>query len=384
MDLSTIVDKAREIAHEVTLNEVVTADSQGVWVQKTMEALMQSKLTGLVAPSDCGGMGHGLFALTRVCEELGKAYASAGLCFGMHCVGTAVIASKATQWQKESYLQPIAEGKHLTTLALSEPGTGSHFYFPQTALLALSEDEFIITGGKSFVTNGGRAHSYVISTMAASEDAGPGQFSCAILDENSLGMQWGKKWDGLGMRGNSSISLNLNNIHITSKHILGQKGDQLWYVFNVVAPYFLMAMAGTYLGIAESAIQEAKSVLLTRHYTFNGSSLSHVSILQHRLGTLWAKVESTRRLIYSAAMGGDSGATDAVLSILAAKAEVAKCAVDTVNEAMTIAGGIGYQQNARLGLLLRDARAADVMSPTTDLLYTWIGRSLLDLPLLSE
>jgi hypothetical protein len=32
--------------------------------------------------------------------------------------------------------------------------------------------------------------------------------------------------------------------------------------------------------------------------------------------------------------------------------------------------------------LPRDARAADVMSPTTDLLYSWIGRALLDLPLL--
>ncbi|WP_031525474.1 acyl-CoA dehydrogenase family protein [Dyadobacter crusticola] len=384
MDVNAVINKAREIALEVTLNEAALADANGTWVQNTIEALMQSRLTGLVVPSELGGMGQGLFALTRVCEELGKAYASAGLCFGMHCVGTAVIAAKATPWQKDNYLRPIAEGKHLTTLALSEPGTGSHFYFPQTALLSLTNDEFLITGAKSFVTNGGKAHSYVISTMAASDDAGPGQFSCAVLDENSPGMQWGKQWDGLGMRGNSSIALNLNNIHITSKHILGEKGDQLWYIFNVVAPYFLMAMAGTYLGIAESAIQEAKSVLLTRYYTYNGSSLSHVSILQHRLGTLWAKVESTRRLIYHAAMAGDSGAADAVLNILAAKAEVAKCAVDTVNEAMTIAGGIGYQQNGRLGLLLRDARAADVMSPTTDLLYTWIGRSLLELPLLSE
>ncbi len=89
-------------------------------------------------------------------------------------------------------------------------------------------------------------------------------------------------------------------------------------------------------------------------------------------------------VVYHAAVAGDQNHPEAVLSILAAKAQVAKCAVDTVNEAMTIAGGIGYQQNSRLGLLLRDARAAHVMSPTTDLLYTWIGRSLLELPLLAD
>ncbi|WP_231082431.1 acyl-CoA dehydrogenase family protein, partial [Staphylococcus aureus] len=85
-------------------------------------------LMGLVFPAECGGLGQGLFALARICEELGKSYASVGLCYGMHCVGTAVIAAKATPWQKEHYLEPIAAGRHITTLALSEPGTGAHFY----------------------------------------------------------------------------------------------------------------------------------------------------------------------------------------------------------------------------------------------------------------
>jgi len=106
--------------------------------------------------------------------------------------------------------------------------------------------------------------------------------------------------------------------------------------------------------------------------------------LQHRLGTLWAYVERTRRLIYHAAIAGDKGDTDAVTLILAAKAEVAHCAVDVVNEAMTLAGGIGYRENSLLGMYLRDARAAHVMSPTTDILYTWLGRALLDQPILSD
>jgi alkylation response protein AidB-like acyl-CoA dehydrogenase len=186
------------------------------------------------------------------------------------------------------------------------------------------------------------------------------------------------------MRGNSSKALQLKNVPITSNHILGEKGDQLWYVFNVVAPYFLTAMAGTYLGIAVRALEEATATLARRVYTHNGSSLAQVSILQHRLGMLWAKVERTRQLTYSAASLGDKGSESATLSILSAKAEVACCAVDTVNEAMTLAGGIGYQSSGLLGMLMRDARAAHVMAPTTDILYTWVGRALLDQPLLSD
>ncbi|MEJ7646216.1 MAG: acyl-CoA dehydrogenase family protein [Chryseolinea sp.] len=383
-ELNVLINQAVDIADAVISKEYQNADLKGEWVAKSMQALQHSKLTGLVVPKEVGGHGQGLYALARICEVLGKSYSSAGLCFGMHCVGTAVIAAKATQWQKEAYLEPIAQGKHITTLALSEPGTGAHFYFPQTSLIPVENDSFLINGGKTFVTNGAHADSYVISTMAASEDASAEQFSCVILNENTQGMQWGKEWDGLGMRGNSSRALKLANVSVNTKHILGERGDQLWYVFNVVAPYFLIAMSGTYLGIAERALGEARNILLNRIYSHNGTQLAQVTILQHRLGVLWARVERTRALIHHAAHLGDSGASNAVPAIISAKAEVAGCCVDTVNDVMTLAGGIGYQNNSLLAMLLRDARASHVMSPTTDLLYTWLGRAILDQPLLSE
>ena len=382
--MSDLVSQAQEIAADVVEKEREVADEKGLWVKASMDALKSKGLTSLLAPEECGGMGLGLSALSRICETLGKSYSSVGLCFGMHCVGTAVIAAKATAWQKENYLTPIAQGKHLTSLALSEKGTGAHFYIPQTTLMPISEDSFLVNGEKTFVTNGGQVDSYVLSTMGASEDASPDQFSCIVLDENTSGMQWGKEWDGLGMRGNSSKSLKLANLTIGAKHILGEQGDQLWYVFNVVAPYFLIAMSSTYLGIAARALEEAKLTMQRRVYAHNGTSLAQVSVLQHRLGALWARVERTRTLIYQAAQMGDAGDAQAIPSILAAKAEVASCCVDTVNDVMTLAGGIGYENNSLLGMLLRDARAAHIMTPTTDILYTWIGRTLLDQPLLSE
>lgn len=383
-ELAQLIQTATEIATGIAAKEALVADREGRWVAQTMEALKEARLTGLVVPTENGGLGGGLYALVRISEELGKAYSSAGLCFGMHCVGTAVIAAKATNWQKETYLAPIAQGQHITSLALSEPGTGAHFYFPQTSLLPLSEDEFLVSGTKTFITNGGHADSYVVSTLGAAEDAAPDQFSCIVLDAGKRGIVWGEEWCGLGMRGNSSRSATLNEVSVSGKHILGENGDQLWYIFNVVAPYFLMSMAGTYLGIAEAALLEAKNSLSKRIYMHNGTGLAQVSVLQHRLGSLWANVERTRRLIYHAAMAGDNGEAEAIPYLLAAKAEVGHCVVDVVNEAMTLAGGIGYRENGVLGMYLRDARAAHVMSPTTDLLYTWLGRALLDQPILSD
>lgn len=69
---------------------------------------------------------------------------------------------------------------------------------------------------------------------------------------------------------------------------------------------------------------------------------------------------------------------------MSAKAEVADCVVQLVNESMTLNGGIGYRKGSNLHRMLRDARACHLMSPTTDILRVWIGRALLGQPLLAD
>jgi len=90
----------------------------------------------------------------------------------------------------------------------------------------------------------------------------------------------------------------------------------------------------------------------------------------------------SRALVREAARRGDGAHPEALPFILAAKADAAETAVRLTNEAMTLCGGAAYRANSRVARLLRDARAAHVMTPTTDLLKLWTGRSLLGLPLL--
>jgi alkylation response protein AidB-like acyl-CoA dehydrogenase len=294
-----------------------------------------------------------------------------------------VIAAKPTERQTKQFLEPIAAGEHLTTLALSEPGTGAQFWLPQTAA-RWTDTGLRIDGQKSFVTNGSRADSYVVSTVATDPDAPLGDFSCVLVPGDAPGLTWLEEWNGIGMRGNSSRRLELGDVRVGGDHLLGSQGDQIWYVFEVVAPYFLMAMAGTYLGVAQASLDEAAAHLTRRRHSHTGRALAAETVLQHRLGTLWAQVERTRRLVHWAAEEGDAGGPQALAALASAKAEVADCAVGVANEAMTLVGGMGYRDRSPLERHLRDARAAHVMSPTTDILRSWTGRAVLGLPLLGE
>jgi alkylation response protein AidB-like acyl-CoA dehydrogenase len=370
------------VAEHVVAPNALQWDRAGQWPEPAIRALQDEGLAGLVVARQHGGHGGGLAALLRLCEVIGERDASTGLCFGMHCVATACIAAKATDEQVERLLRPIAQGKHWTTLALSEPGTGSHFYLPQTTMEP-GPDGYTLNGTKAFVTNGGHADSYVVSTVP-SDAASAGHFSMVLVPAESLEGAWGKPWTGWGMRANSSRDVMLRDVKVALNNRLGAEGDQLWYVFHVVAPHFLMAMAGTYLGVASRAFHLARTHLTRRSYAHTGQSLSEVQVLQHRVGELWARLQRVRQLCYWAAEEADGGGPDALPALCCAKAEVGGAAVDIVNDCMTLLGGAGYREDAEISKLLRDARAAHVMSPTTDILYTWAGRALLDLPILGR
>ncbi|NDV89049.1 acyl-CoA dehydrogenase [Aurantimonas aggregata] len=370
---------ASDVAERVLAPQAEEIDRDARWPREGMQALAEAGLLGLLVPERLGGHGQGLHALAEIAEVLGRACSSTAMCFAMHCVGTAVIAAKATPDQERRFLRPIAEGRHVTTLALSEPGTGSHFYLPRSTFDPDGES-YVVNGKKSFITNGGHADSYVLSAVAPGSELDPGTFTCLLVEAGSAGLDWGAPWSGLGMRGNSSRAAGLNRISVPKANLLGEEGDQIWYIFEVVAPYFLTAMAGVYIGIGQAALDLSVAHISGHKFSHTTARLAENPAIVEQIADMWARLERARRLLHYAARLGDAGSPEAATAIFASKIDVADAAVALTNSAMQLVGGRGYQADGQLSRLLRDAQAAHVMSPTTHLLKSWLGRSVLGLP----
>lgn len=383
--LSIQLLKLRALAEDLTWEHVTPrsqqVDAEYAWPEHSMRALAAAGLLGLHVPRRLGGQQQGLLALAVISETIASGCASSAICYAMHCVGTAVIVAKATKYHEERYLHPIAEGRHITTLALSEAGTGVHFYLPQTEL-DRQDHEFLVRGTEQFVTNGGHADSYVLSTKTSIPGAEADEFSCLLVDAGVPGMTWLDPWHGFGMRGSASRGLRLDQVRVPVENLLGREGDEIWYVFEVVTPYFLIAMAGTYLGVARAALDIVLQHLRSRRHEHSARPLAEEQLLQYKVAEMWTAVEKTRGLVYHAAHLGDLGDQNATAALMAAKADAADMSVWVTNQAMTCCGGIAYRENSVLARPVRDARASHVMSPTTDVLKVWLGRSLLGLPLL--
>ena len=162
------------------------------------------------------------------------------------------------------------------------------------------------------------------------------------------------------------------------------QGHLLWYTFNVVMPYFLVAMGGNFLGVGSSALEEARKHMIHRYHNHTGISLAQTSAVQQRLASRWSSLGRTQQLIHHVARNFDAGEPDALITLMASEAEVADCVVMMVNAAMTTTGGIGYRKGSTLRRMLRDVRACHRMLPTMDMLRVWFWRALPGQPLLAD
>ncbi len=72
---------------------------------------------------------------------------------------------------------------------------------------------------------------------------------------------------------------------------------------------------------------------------------------------------------------------DASLRVLECKAATGETANEVLDLAMRVCGGAAFRKEVGVERFFRDARAAGVMAPTTDVLYDFIGKAVCGLPL---
>ena len=72
---------------------------------------------------------------------------------------------------------------------------------------------------------------------------------------------------------------------------------------------------------------------------------------------------------------------DAVLRVLESKAAAGDTASEVTDLAMRVCGGAAFRKEVGVERVFRDARAALVMAPTTDVLYDFIGKAVCNMPL---
>jgi alkylation response protein AidB-like acyl-CoA dehydrogenase len=366
---------AQHLAESVLRPAAAAADRERRYPRENLQALGEAGLLGLLVPESSGGRSGSLADVAAVCEPLGWGCASTALCFLMHSCGCALLAAKATPEQAERWLRPAARGEALATLAFSERVTGAQFYQPDLHVTRANHG-FRLAGRKSFVTSGGQAQLYPV-LVQASADAG---LAILVVTPDLAGVQFEGSWDGLGLAGNSSIGLVLNDVSVPDANLLGAEGDGMTLVFTVVAPTFLIGLAAVNIGIAQAALEAAVAHAKERHYA-NGAGLAEVPVVQDYLAEMSLRTQAARQLVREAARAATAGEDTALPLVMQAKVAATEAAAAVTTLAMRVGGGIAYSRQLALERHWRDAHAGAVMAPTNEVLKGWLGKLLTGLPL---
>jgi alkylation response protein AidB-like acyl-CoA dehydrogenase len=276
--------------------------------------------------------------------------------------------------------EAVARGAHLTTLALSEVGSRSHFWAPQGTASG-HNGQVRLDAHKSWVTSAAEADSYVWSSRPLAAD---GPMTLWLVPARADGLTRPAGFDGLGLRGNGSTPVTASGVMVQSEAMLGSDGAGLDYALTLVLPTFQVLSAAFSLGVMEAATAETAAYLTATRLDHLDRSLAQQQSVRIDFARMRLETDRTRALLHVTLAALEAQSLDAMLRVLEVKAAASEAALLVTDLAMKVCGGAAFRKELGIERRFRDARAARVMAPTTDALLDFIGRTTLGLPLFEE
>jgi len=373
------VSAASKIATEVLLPNAADVDAKGRYPAESLKALADAGLFGLCLRGDIGGMGEGMRAFAGVVEELSGVCASTAMVYVMHVAASQAIATSSTLGDRDSILREIAGGKHLTTLAFSERGSRSQFWAP-VSKLEERNGHYRTSASKSWVTAAGHADSYV-STSQTPNAVSHLESTVYLVRTKAEGVRVTSAFNGLGLRGNDSAPVSLEQIRINKADLISAPGEGPKVVLEVVLPWFAIGSAAMANGLCRAAVQRTTEHLISTGFEHDGSKLCDLPNLRARLAEMSVRTEQSRSLLGHTLDQIESPSEVTPLFVLQTRLAALQAAVDVTDLAMKTCGGAAFSRHLGIERLFRDSRAGWVMAPTVDHLNDFIGRALTGLPL---
>ena len=150
---------------------------------------------GMHYPESCAGADYGCLENVLVVEEFCRRDSSIGTALMLCDFASETVLRRGTDEQKQRYLTPIAEGREIFGGAITEPDHGSDI--TRMATTAVRDgDVWVINGVKTFITNGGIAHNYMVLCQTDEEAGYKGQ-SMILVPGDAPGLEIadvGRRW----------------------------------------------------------------------------------------------------------------------------------------------------------------------------------------------
>jgi alkylation response protein AidB-like acyl-CoA dehydrogenase len=341
---------------------------------------------GIPIPEDEGGAGMDTLAYAIAIEEIGRVWGSLGLIVAAHTsLGCGPLHLAGTKEQKDRYLVPMAGGQVIGAYGLTEPGAGSDAGGTRTTARWEGEGgadfepgssgEWVIDGGKRFITNAGQAGTYIITARTGSKDDGNAEISAFILPADTPGFRVVRIEDKLGLHASATGELAFDRCRIPSENLLGERGDG-FRTFLKILDGGRISIGALALGIAQGAYDASVPYAQTRQQF--GKPIGAFQGVAFMIADMATEIEAARALVWKSAWLKDQGRD---YSLVAAQAKLFASEVSSrvTNNAIQVHGGYGYVTEYPVERYLRDAKLTEIGEGTSQVQRLVIARRILGL-----
>lgn len=363
-------DRARALA-KLCLPHADRADESDSIDPEVRRLLKDSGLAAVQVPAAYGGHFESPDSLagTVIREQLAASSSHLDSLFAMQGIGSYAISVGGTEELKQRWLPKVASMDAIAALALTEPDVGSDLKALTTTVEA-DGDDVVVSGTKSFITNGGDADFYlVLGKESVGETIG---YSLVLVPADAAGVTTSRPYQIMAPHVLGDIAFD--GVRVPASHRLGLPGKGFALVLATLAT-FRVSVAGAAVGTAQAALDEALAHTTERRQF--GTTVARLGPVPQMLAMSWTEIEMARSFTYQVARAAAIDPSGSLHLSSMAKIGATEVAGRVVDRSVQVMGRFGLVRGSRIERLYRAARPMRVYEGATEVLLDSLSKQLI-------
>ena len=347
-------------------------EDQGTVEREAWEKAGAAGLLCASVPEDYGGAGGTYAHEAVIAEALGHAGVD-GFGIALHnAIVAPYILHHGSEEQKRRWLPKMATGELIGAIAMTEPGAGSDLQGVK-ATARKDGNHYVISGSKTFITNGQNANLIIVVTKTDPQAGAKGTSLMVVETEEVDGFERGRNLDKIGLKANDTSELFFNDVRIPTANLLGPEEGQGFVQLMTELPQERLLIANQAIAMIERAL--AVTIDYVRERKAFGKAVIDFQNTQFTLADL--KSDATMARVFVDHCVGEhlkKQLTTVTASMAKYKLTDLQCRV--VDECLQLHGGYGYMNEYPIARMFRDARVQRIYGGTNEIMKLLIARSL--------
>jgi len=322
-------------------------------------------------PAEYGGGGCDFGFDAIVYEELMRAgITSFGS--GIQSIVAHYLLVYGTEAQKRRYLPKMASGEIISSIAMTEPGTGSDLQAVKTRALR-DGDHYVLNGSKTFITNGYNANLIVVVCKTDPKERAKGISLLCVEPDGLEGFRRGKPLKKIGQKGQDTCELFFTDCRVPVENLLGgQEGQGFYQLMNQLGRERLI-IAVSAVASMEACVRATADYVKQREAF--GRKLVDFQATKFTLVECKTETRIARVFLDDCIAKLIAGALDSETASMA-KYWCTEKACEIAHRCLQLHGGYGYMMDYPIAHYFADARVGMIYGGSNEIMKELISRSL--------